>query len=181
MELNDPILLNGAIHFCHTGNLYAYRFIDESADVVKQIYTEPLTDAKARVESALTALHWHITHCADCNGNRPHDAECEDYMTQLKFFTHKNDEVTIVVSDVNARGGILLDAADHNGRFSRNSTSRYPQKWSDVKASLIAANIFSALAGEGMERELRAGFMAYAETGVAFDQVMDLIDEIPRA
>ena len=69
MELNDPILLNGAIHFCHTGNLYAYRFLDESVDVVKQIYTEPLTDAKARVESALTALHWHVVHCADCNEN----------------------------------------------------------------------------------------------------------------
>jgi hypothetical protein len=69
MELNDPILLHGAIHFCHTGNLYAYRFLDESADVVKQIYTEPLTDAKARVESALTALHWHVVHCADCNEN----------------------------------------------------------------------------------------------------------------
>jgi len=69
MELNDPILLNGAIHLCHTGNLYANRFLDESADVVKQIHREPLTDAKARVESALTALHWHVVHCADCNEN----------------------------------------------------------------------------------------------------------------
>jgi hypothetical protein len=103
------------------------------------------------------------------------------YMTLLQVFPHKNDEVTIVVSDVNAGDGSSLDAADHNGRFSRNSTSRYPQKWSDVKASLIAANIFSAHAGEGMERELRAGFMAYADTVVAFDEVMDLIDKIPRA
>jgi hypothetical protein len=103
------------------------------------------------------------------------------YMTLLQIFPHKNDEVTIVVSDVNARDSSSLDAADHNGRFSRNSTSRYPQKWSDVKASLIAANIFSARAGEGMERELRAGFMANADTVVAFDDVMDLIDKIPRA
>lgn len=102
------------------------------------------------------------------------------YMTLLQIFPHKNDEVTIVVSDING-GGTLLDAADHNERFSRNSTSRYPQKWNDVKASLIAANIFSAHAGEGMERELRAGFMAYADTVVAFDEVMDLIDKIPRA
>ena len=104
------------------------------------------------------------------------------YMTLLQIFPHKNGEVTIVVSDVNAGSGTaLLDAADHNGRFSRNSTSRYPQKWSDVKASLIAANIFSARTGEGMERELRAGFMANADTVVAFDEVMDLIDKIPRA
>jgi hypothetical protein len=102
-------------------------------------------------------------------------------MTQLTFFPHKNDEVTIVVSDVNARSGTLLDAADNNGRFSRDSTSRYPQKWSDVKASLIAANIFSALAGEGIQRELRAGLIAYAETVVAFDEVRDSIDKIPRA
>lgn len=181
MELNEPILLKGAIHFCHTGNLYAYRFLDESADVVKQIYTEPLTDAKARVESALTALHWHVAHCTDCGGEQPHDAVCEDYMTQLKFFPHKNDEVTIVVSYASIKAGSVLDAADHNGRFSRNSTSRYPQRWSDVKASLLAANIFSAHAGEGMERELHAGFMAYADTVVAFDEVMDLIDKIPRA
>ena len=73
-------------------------------------------------------------------------------MTLLQIFPHKNDEVTIVVSDVNTGGSTSLDAADHNGRFSRSSTSRYPQKWSDVKASLIAANIFSARAGEGMER-----------------------------
>lgn len=69
MELNEPILLDGAIHFCHTGNLYAYRFLDEAADVVKQIHRASLTDAKARVELALTALHQHVVHCAGCNEN----------------------------------------------------------------------------------------------------------------
>jgi hypothetical protein len=34
---------------------------------VKQIHTASLTDAKARVESAWTALHWQVVHCADCN------------------------------------------------------------------------------------------------------------------
>jgi hypothetical protein len=102
-------------------------------------------------------------------------------MTQLKFFPHKNDEVTIIVSYVNAGGGTLLDAADSHGTFSRGSTSRYPQKWNAVKASLLAANIFSAPVCEGIERELHAGLMAHAETFVAFDEVRELIDEIPRA
>ena len=102
-------------------------------------------------------------------------------MTLLQIFPHKNDEVTIVVSDVNARDSSSLDAADHNGRFSRNSTSRYPQKWSDVKASLIAANIFSISIIDGLETDLRTIKVASAVTDVSRSTISKIISNLPKA
>ena len=101
------------------------------------------------------------------------------HKTQLSFSSYRDDAVIIGISESDAKGG-MISAADNDKKL-QDEIQRHPYKWSDVKASLIAANIFSARAGEGMERELRAGFMANADTVVAFDDVMDLIDKIPRA
>ncbi len=56
MELNDPITISNEYHFCEVGNRLAIVFLNASRDAVAMIYTESVTDAQSRVDTALSAL-----------------------------------------------------------------------------------------------------------------------------
>lgn len=67
MELEDPISIGNEPQFCDEGNRLALVFLNESRYAVRMVYTESATNAKARVDTALSALHWHVANCPDCN------------------------------------------------------------------------------------------------------------------
>jgi hypothetical protein len=67
MDLNsEPITLSSEIQFCEEGNRLALVFLNASRDAVSKVYTESITDAQARVDTALKVLHWHVNTCPDC-------------------------------------------------------------------------------------------------------------------
>lgn len=67
MELGDPITMGNEPQFCEEGNRLALVFLNESRYAVRMVYSESVTDARARVDTALSALHWHVASCPDCN------------------------------------------------------------------------------------------------------------------
>jgi len=62
MELNDPITISNECQFCEVGNRLTLVFLEASRDSVAMVYTESVTDAQARVDTTLAALHWHVAH-----------------------------------------------------------------------------------------------------------------------
>ena len=67
MELNEKTTLSSEIQFCEKGNRLAMVFVNASREIARKVYTESVTDAQARVDTALSALHWHVANCPDCN------------------------------------------------------------------------------------------------------------------
>jgi hypothetical protein len=66
MELNDPITISNEYQFCEVGNWFAL-VLEPSRDSVAMVYTESVTDAQARVDTTLAALHWHVANYPYCN------------------------------------------------------------------------------------------------------------------
>jgi hypothetical protein len=58
MELNDPITISNEYQFCEVGNWFA---------LVLEASRESVTDAQARVDTTLAALHWHVANYPYCN------------------------------------------------------------------------------------------------------------------
>jgi hypothetical protein len=99
------------------------------------------------------------------------------HKTQLSFSSYRDDAVIIGVFDSDAKG-CMIDAAD---KKLQDQIHRHPYKWSDVKASLIAANIFSTSIIDGLETDLRTIKVASAFTDVSRSTISTLISNLPKA
>jgi hypothetical protein len=101
------------------------------------------------------------------------------HKTLLSFSSYRDDAVIIGISDSDAKGG-MIGAADSDKKL-QDEIQRHPYKWSDMKASLIAANIFSTSIIEGLETDLRTLKVASAVTDVSRSTISKVISNLPKA
>jgi hypothetical protein len=101
------------------------------------------------------------------------------HKTQLSFSSYRDDAVIIGISESDAKGG-MISAADNDKKL-QDEIQRHPYKWSDVKASLIAANIFSISIIDGLETDLRTIKVASAVTDVSRSTISKIISNLPKA
>jgi hypothetical protein len=92
---------------------------------------------------------------------------------RVYFMPHKDDAVIISVEDP----AELHDDANTEAR----STWSFPYRWSEVKARMIADNIFSTIDGDAMELELRAKCPTRHDTAASLSEVKTVISKLPRA
>ena len=101
----------------------------------------------------------------------------DGHKTQLSFSSYRDDAVSIGVSDSDAKG-CMIDAADNE---LQDQIRRHLYKWSDVKASLIAANMFSTSIIDGLENDLRTIRVASAVTDVSRSVIFKVISNLAKA
>jgi hypothetical protein len=102
-----------------------------------------------------------------------------DQKTRLSFSSYKDDAVIIGISSSDAKGGIV-GAADNDKKL-QDEIYHHPYKWSDVKASLIAANIFSTHIIDGLETDLHSIKVASAVSDVSRSTISKVISNLPKA